>query len=262
MRIIHGEYVMIQTIGAQLYTVRTAMTDEASVAQAFAALKAIGYDEIQTAGFCGLEVPVFARLAADAGLRVCGTLNDFRTMIADPEKAMRENELLGTKNIGVSIMPSCYQDSEEHVMQFIEDANRFAEIIGKNGYRFTYHNHSFEFRKYGGKRILDRMAEEFNPEYITFVLDTYWVQHGGGDVIDWMQKLAGRIDILHLKDMGMADKQFFTEIGNGNINFDGIMRTAEKIGVKHYVVEQDTCPGDPFDSLKMSYSYIHNHFMK
>ena len=36
---------------------------------------------------------------------------------------------------------------------------------------------------------------------------------------------------------------------------------AEKIGVKHYVVEQDTCPGDPFDSLKISRDYIKAKYM-
>ena len=35
----------------------------------------------------------------------------------------------------------------------------------------------------------------------------------------------------------------------------------EKIGVKHYVVEQDTCPGDPFDSLKISRDYIKAKYM-
>ena len=76
-----------------------------------------------------------------------------------------------------------------------------------------------------------------------------------------MKKLAGRIDILHMKDMAMADKPYFTEIGNGNLNFDGIVRTAAEIGVKHYVVEQDTCPGDPFDSLKFSADYIKANLM-
>ena len=59
------------------------------------------------------------------------------------------------------------------------------------------------------------------------------------------------------------DRQpFITEVGNGNMDFDKIIKTAEKTGVKYYVVEQDTCPGDPFESVKMSSEYIHAHFMK
>ena len=253
---------MIKKLGAQLYTIRGALTDEAAVAAAFARLKAIGYDEIQTAGFCGLPVKTFARLASDAGLTICGTLCDFDAMIADVDRTLAEHELLGTKNIGVSIMPGAYQRSEAGVEDFIEKACRFAEAIGKHGCKFNYHNHDFEFRKFGGKRVIDRMVEQFDPACISFVLDTYWVQRAGGDVIDWMKKLAGRIDILHMKDMAMAEQPYFTEIGNGNINFDGIVRTAAEIGVLHYVVEQDVCPGDPFDSLAASHAYIKEHFMK
>lgn len=252
---------MITSLGVQLYTVRTLLTDEASVAEGFRRLKALGYDEIQPAGFCGLDAKTFARLAADADLTVCGTLSDFNRMEADPDSAMEEHALLGTKNIGVSIMPAEYRESDDGVLRFIEKACRFSEIIGKHGFKFNYHNHSFEFRKIGGKRILDLMVEQLDPAYTSFVLDTYWVQHGGGDVIAWIKKLAGRIDILHLKDMMMTTAPTFTEIGNGNLNFDGILAAAEEIGVRHYVVEQDVCPGDPFESLRMSREYIKNNFM-
>jgi len=253
---------MIDKIGAQLYTIRSLLTDKNSVASCFERLKSIGYDEIQPAGYCGLDVKTFASLASGAGLGISGTLCDFNELIANPDKAMAEHELLKTKYIGVSIMPGSYRDTPEHIMEFIGKAVEFSEIIGKRGFKFTYHNHSFEFRKIFGKRVFDHMIERFDPEYTSFVLDTYWVQHGGGDVIAWMKKLAGRIDILHLKDMGMEDTQFFTEIGNGNINFDGIIPVSEEIGVSHYVVEQDTCPGDPFESLAASRNYIKEHYSK
>lgn len=253
---------MITSLGAQLYTLRSVMTDEKSVAEAFVRLKSIGYDEAQTAGWCGIGAKRLSELAADAGIRICGTLCDFNALIADPDGAMEEHNYCGTKNIGVSIMPVEYREDLSRIGEFIEKANKFSEYIGKYGFKFTYHNHSFEFRKVNGRRIMDMFADELHPTAATFVLDTYWVQHGGGDVIAWMKKLAGRIDILHLKDMGIEQTQFFTEIGNGNINFDGIIKTAEEIGVKHYVVEQDTCPGDPFDSLAASRNYIKTHFMK
>ena len=112
--------------------------------------------------------------------------------------------------------------------------------------------------------MMDILVENLDPDKTSFVLDTYWVQHAGGDVCSWIEKLAGRIDILHLKDMGVNKERqpFITEVGNGNMDFDKIIKTAEKTGVKYYVVEQDTCPGDPFDSVKMSSDYIHAHFMK
>lgn len=251
---------MIKELGVQLYTIRDHMQDEDSMRSSFRRLKELGYDVGQTAGyFVGAEK--FAEIAKETGLKICGTHCGFGELIADPDKAMREHELLGTTNIGIGGMPGEARASVEALEDFIEKANKFAAYIGKSGFKFTYHNHSFEFSKLGGKRMMDYLVEGFDPENVSFVLDTYWVQHGGGDVRAWMEKLAGRIDILHLKDMGMAQSQYITEIGQGNINFDGIIETAEKIGVKHYVVEQDTCPGDPFDSLKISRDYIKAKYM-
>lgn len=251
---------MIKELGVQLFTIRDYMKDEESIRTSFKKLREMGYDIGQTAGyFVGAEK--FAEIAKETGLKICGTHCGFNDLIADPDKAMREHELLGTTNIGIGGMPGEARESLDALKAFIDKANEFAAYIAKSGFRFTYHNHSFEFRKFDGKTMLDYLVEGFDKDNISFVLDTYWVQHGGGDVRAWMEKLAGRIDILHLKDMGMADKQFITEIGQGNINFDGIIETADKIGVKYYVVEQDTCPGDPFESLKISKKYIAERYM-
>jgi len=45
-------------------------------------------------------------------------------------------------------------------------------------------------------------------------------------------------------------------VGSGNLNFKKIIAAAEKSGCKWFIVEQDTCPGDPVDSLAKSFEYI------
>lgn len=254
---------MIKELGLQIFTIRDFMKDEDSIRSSFLKLKEIGYDMGQTAGyFVGAEK--YAEIAKETGIKICGTHCAFNELIADPDKAMREHEALGTTNIGIGGMPGEARGDVESLKDFINKANNFASYISKFGFKFTYHNHSFEFAKIDGeKRIMDYLVEEFDPNNVSFVLDTYWVQHGGGDVRAWMEKLAGRIDILHLKDMAVKldGVPYITEIGQGSINFDGIIEVAEKIGVKHYVVEQDTCPGDPFESLKISRDYIKSKYM-
>lgn len=48
--------------------------------------------------------------------------------------------------------------------------------------KFTYHNHSHEFiRLENGKTAMEMLMEGLDSKNTTFVLDTYWVQHGGGD---------------------------------------------------------------------------------
>ncbi|MCQ2431758.1 MAG: sugar phosphate isomerase/epimerase [Clostridia bacterium] len=263
---------MIQKIGVQAYTFRAAYdaenANEETLGAAFRRVKELGYDEIQTAGYGNLTAESYARLAHEAGLAIVGTHIGFEELRNNPEEAMRVHEaVLGTKIMGTGAMPGWARTSREGLFRFIDEANKLGETVGKYGFKFTYHNHHFEFVKGDdNKSIMDHLYERLDPKYCSFCLDTHWVQRGGGNPTTWVEKLAGRIDILHLKDMTVVDlgnpQPLITEIGNGNIDFDSVIAAAEKSGVKYYCVEQDTCPGDPMDSLAISAKYIRERYMK
>lgn len=118
-----------------------------------------------------------------------------------------------------------------------------------------YHNHSTKFIKHNGKVVLQHIADNFAPEKLGFTLDTYWVQVGGGDPAQWIEKLTGRVPCIHLKDYAYDRKM--AVLGEGNINFDRVFQMAEKAGTKYLLVEQDECNGeDPFACVKRSYDYL------
>lgn len=250
---------MIEKLGLQLFTIRDTMNNAENIRESFKKMKALGYSVAQTAG-CAIPYEEFGRIAAEEGIEICGTHDDFGKMLNAPEQAMADHRALGTTNMGIGGFGA---ESVEAVERFIEQANTIANNVYPHGFKFTYHNHSHEFRRLAnGRTAMDMLVEGLDPEKTSFVLDTYWVQHGGGDVRHWIEKLAGRIDILHLKEMGRNDNgPFITEIGNGNIWWEGVLETAEKAGVKYYVVEQDIWPGDPFDSIAQSAAYM-KKFMK
>ncbi len=87
---------------------------------------------------------------------------------------------------------------------------------------------------------------------VWFEIDTYWITHGGGDPAAWIDKVAGRIPCLHLKDMGIDSNrsQFMMEVGEGNLNWPAILDACKSAGVEWYIVEQDICYRDPFESLQ------------
>jgi len=63
--------------------------------------------------------------------------------------------------------------------------------------------------------------------------------------------------VIHFKDMAIVnDQQVFAEIGNGNLEWEPIIQACRDTGIEWVAIEQDTCPGDPFDSLKQSYEYL------
>ena len=261
---------MFKKLGLQLYTVRDYMTDEISIEKTFEKLVSMGYTEGQTAGL-NVELPAYAELAKKHGMSIIGTHYSFDKIVSDPKATMALHDRLGTRNVGIGAMPKEARADYDSLMRFIETFNKCAALFGKEGYKLTYHNHSFEFVKINGKKTaMDYFVELMDPENVSFVLDTCWVAHGGADVRFWLEKLAGRVDILHLKDIEpFYDEngnvtQSFTEIGNGNIWWDGVLETAERIGVKHYVVEQDGrwIDGDPFKSLEASRAYLSRYMKK
>lgn len=260
----------MKEVGLQIYTVRDKMETPDTYLAAMKQIREIGYTHFQTAGKTTTveEAEFYKKCADEAGLRICGTHFDWKIITEDFDRALKIHEILDTKNMGIGSMPGGSARSEKDaLLAFIDTANEVGNKLAKYGMKFTYHNHHFEFAKIEGKTIMEYLIEGFDPDVVSFVLDTYWVQHGGYDVRKMIERLAGRIDILHLKDMGVSldeKKTDITEIGNGNINFEDIIPLAEKIGVKDFVVEQDRnfTTGDSMESIAFSYNYIKKNLMK
>lgn len=252
---------MFNKLGVQLYTIRDHMQTEEDIRKSFKRLKDLGICQGQTAG-CAVPYEIFGQIAKEENFEIVGTHDKFDIMRDDFDTAYKNHLALGTKIMGIGGF-GC--ETAKDVENFIEDANKVAKKIGEKGGKFTYHHHSREFIKYeDGRSYMDILLEKLDFENASICFDTYWAQHGGADVRHWMEILSGKIDILHLKDMKKtADAQPICEIGNGNLYWEGILDTAEKTGVKYYVIEQDTnwIDGDPFKSLEISSNYLHK-FMK
>ncbi len=131
-------------------------------------------------------------------------------------------------------------------------------VLREAGQVLTYHNHAIEFVKFDGKLALEIIYEESDPQNLQAEIDTYWVQYGGGNPVEWCRRMAGRLPLLHMKDYMFLkeNKHEMAEIGVGNLDWKAIIPAAEKSGCEWFIVEQDYCPGDPFDSLKASFDYI------
>lgn len=256
---------MIKKIGLQLYTIGSHFKTPEMASETFKKIKQLGYDEAQTAGCYGMDYDLFYNLAREQGIEIIGTHDDFDMMKHDIEKSIENHKKLHTTNMGIG---GFYIRSEEEAAGFIMYANKIAERISKEGMKFTYHNHSHEFIKLPtGKTPMQLLTEGLDEKNISFVLDTCWVQNAGADVCTWIEKLKGRIDIIHLKDMEVvADpacgpKFNIAAVGKGNMDFDKIIDTCEKTGVKHYCIEMDNCPEDYEKTLEGISEFMHKKYM-
>ena len=240
-------------IGLQIYTVRKKITDERSAREVLTSIREIGYDSIQLAGHSDM-ITLTAAIAKEIGLSVIGILGDLTLCEEETDRLFEAATLCNATDIGIS----SGMKTEVEAFDVIERANRFSKKARERGFSFSYHNHSNEFiRGENGKTLMELLLQGLDPETVRFMPDTYWIQHGGVEVRDFLKKLEGRVDILHLKDMKRSvEGPDFAELGQGNLNLKGILKVAQKIGVKHLIVEQDRCDGDPLRSAQISYKYL------
>jgi len=240
-------------LGAQLYTVRKFVKDDCTLQKAISEIKRIGYTSVQLYGTTEIAKRL-AEAAAAEGLAISGILAEIDAYEQNAGEYFAICKKYDIKDLAVS----GFYTELEAVRKYVQRANSMAKTIRENGMTFSYHNHASEFiRTSDGKTVIEHYLEGFDPELIDFMPDTYWVHSGGFDVRRFLEITRGRVKILHLKDMKLTkDGQTFAEIGKGNLYFPGILRLALDCGIKQYVVEQDSCDGDPLYSLNQSFDYI------
>ena len=249
---------MSTQLGAQMYTVRDFTKTTEDLQRTLRKIKEIGYDAVQVSGIgADIPVPVVADLLRENELVCAATHIGFAEMQNDLDAVIEKHKAWGCTYVGVGAMPESYRGSAEGFAKFAREATAIAENLRKAGLIFVYHNHQFEFRKFGGKLGMDILFEESGDAF-QFELDTFWVQKGGADILHWIDKVRGRMDVVHFKDMAIdaSAEQIMAEIGQGNLNWDAILTSCKDTHVKWHLVEQDVCQVDPFESLKISYAFL------
>lgn len=248
-----GDTNMSKILGAQLYTIREFAKTPQDIDESFRKIKEIGYTTVQASGLGPIPAEELSAIARSHGLQIVLTHTAYDRFDQDLDGLIKDHHTLGCGLAGLGGLPPEFRNAEGYIA-FAKKFKAIANELAKNGLKFSYHNHHFEFQKFDGRLGLDILAEETNPENFLFTLDTYWVQAGGADPSSWIRKLKGRIEAIHFKDMAIInDQPIMTEIMEGNLNWPEIFKACEDSGVKWYLIERDHGPTDAFETLKISY---------
>ena len=252
-------------IGLQLYTVRDAMGKD--VAGTLAKVAEIGYSSVEAGygegKYYGVEPKAFAGLLKKNGLIMpsahyqLGEASKGKgTILNDWDKAVEDAASIGQKYMVCAWLAPSERGSLDHYKKLAEDFNKAGETCKKAGVQFCYHNHDFEFIQENGKYPYEILLENTDKNLVKMEIDLYWLTKANQDPIALIEKHPGRFPLWHVKDMDRTEKKMFTEVGNGVIDFKKIFTKANTAGLKYFFVEQDICPGNPFDSITKSISYI------
>ena len=241
-------------LAAQMHTVREFTKTAADIAETMKKVKGLGYDAVQISGLGPIEPGALKTIVDGEGLTICSTHTGFDRLRDETRTVIDEHRLWDCGYLSVGSMPPAYREAGgEGYKRFAAEASEVARKLAADGLIFSYHNHSFEFERFDGRTGLNILFEESDPEVFQFEIDTYWVQHGGADPAAWIRKTKGRADVIHVKDMAIVgNEQFFAEVGEGNLNWPAILDACREAGARWYIVEQDRCERDPFESLGIS----------
>jgi len=234
--------------GLQLYTVRDSMaTDVRATLQAVAG---IGYREVEFAGYFGHSpaeirgmLDEFDLISPSAHVGTADIQGDLSALV-DSAAA------IGHDYLTLAWLAEDERQSIDDYKTWADAVNRLGEACQANGMRAAYHNHDFEFQAIGGVVPFDVLMAETDPGLVDFELDFFWVIKGGRDITQVLSIAPERFALSHVKDIDEGGNM--VNVGDGTIDFAGILADPVGASVKHCFVEHDN-PDDPFRAVAYSH---------
>jgi sugar phosphate isomerase/epimerase len=239
-------------IAAQMYNLRDFTKTPKDIASTLARVKKMGYDAVQLSALGKIDSKELAKILQTEGLTCCATHVAPERLRDEPNAVLDDHKLWGCKFTAIGgFFPK--DPTAKDWPDFAQSFNATAKKYQGSPLRIGYHNHSHELARYDNKTALQTLVDLLSKD-VWFEIDTYWIQHGGADPAAWIDKVAGRIPCVHLKDMAITPnrEQQMAEVGEGNLNWPAILAACKRAKVEWFIIEQDICQRDPFESLSIS----------
>ncbi|MCR4952141.1 MAG: sugar phosphate isomerase/epimerase [Solobacterium sp.] len=278
--------------GIQQIMLGTACKDESGTAETLQRIRSAGYDGIELNRFMVNPSSLMVRLLTKAagmptgnggkldwhtlirnsGLEVISFHADLGSLENETDTVVEEIKSYNTETAVITGMYRFDYASESEVRNLAGRLNEAGRILSENGIRLLYHNHNAELLKVKpGVSAYDILIEETNPAFVNFEFDSYWFTDGGADAKGWMEKLGSRMKMWHVTDRGTrlkgkamtpilkADSM---ELGTGNMDLDGLRKTAEANGITAVILEshKNWIDKDPLRSMELSAKWLNARY--
>lgn len=234
-------------LALQLYSLREDLKKD--VPGTLAKVRAMGFTNVEMGGYYGLTPEQFRAELDKAGLKAVSMHADFNALAGNVDKVIAEAKVFGVEFVGCAWIPHGKDFTAADVARSAEVFNRAAEKLKAAGFLFMYHIHGYEFVKDGEGTLFDKLAAATRPDLVFFQNDIFWTQHGGADPASLLLKYPKRFKLVHLKDMkkgtvgnlsGNAPDDTSVALGAGQVDLKAVLRASRKIGIKWYVVEEES----------------------
>lgn len=233
-------------VALQLYTVRDAVAQD--MIGTLRRVAAMGYEGVELAGTGNATVEEIVTALRELNLQCVGSHVMLDVLQSDLKGVIQTAGWLGNRHVVCPYIGEEWRSAEGYKKLAIILSDIGAHLK-REGLQMCYHNHAFEFEKYDGYYGLDILLNSGEPQFLHAEIDTFWVQKGGEEPGAYIEKYEKRAPLIHLKDMTASGD--FAPVGEGTIDWEPVFEVCDNSAVA-YIVEQDSCEGDPFESVQTS----------
>ena len=233
--------------GIQLYTLRDMLAKD--VSRAFSYIRGWGLQTVEGGpNTYGLSETDFKALLDEFGLSLVSTGTDLNELQNNLEALVTRANFFGAKFAMVSWIDHKKPFSIEDADKAINIMNEAGRLLKKQDITLVYHPHGYEFGEHpSAGTILDYMIQSADDFY--FEMDTFWIQHGGGDPVAMLKQYPKAFKLMHLKDMksgivgdksGSQDVNDNVVLGTGQIPIAELVAIGKKTGVQYFFIEDES----------------------
>ncbi len=250
------------TLGMELWTYRRELAKD--LPGTLAMVRAMGVTDVETASFYGRTVSAFRGLLDQNGLTCSSYITSYPRLASDMDSVIADAKALGATYVLAAGIPRRGALTREVAGKAAADFNTWGAALKAAGLQFAYHPHGFEFVREGSRTLFDVLMEETDPGLVQFELDVFWVAHGGGDPVAYMERFPKRFSLVHLKDIakgtptgvttGKAPDETSVALGTGQIDWVRFLRAADRAGVKRYYIEDESL--DAPKQVPLTFDYL------
>ena len=257
------------------YQIYSAREDAAKDLDAvLGALKGMGYDGVEFAGFYGNTAEQVKALLDKHGLKAISSHVPFVQIESDMFGVIAFHKAIGCEYIAVPYLDDQTRPGAPGFAHALKVIYKFAALLKEAGMTLLYHNHDFEFVSLSGQYGLDFLYDAVPADLLKTELDVCWVKYAGEDPANYIRKYAGRCPVVHLKDyvgrkqdgstpyalIGLDENEKkdtqafeFRPFGYGCQNVEEVVEAGIESGAKWFIIEQDMSIGrTPLEAAEMS----------
>lgn len=250
--------------GVQAYTFRNHFPKD--VAGTLDKIQKMGITEIETSGAKGVSDEEYKKMCDARGIAIPSIGAGYDQLEKLSMDIVTKAKVFGAKYVMCAWIPHKGDNfTPEDAQKAVEVFNKAGKFLKENGLTFCYHPHGYEFRPYEKGTLLDYIFKNTNPEYVSFEMDVLWVLHGGGNPVGLLKKYGNRWKLMHVKDLkkgvvgnfsGGTPAENDVVLGTGQADWKNIFKLSNKIGIKHYFIEDES--EHELENVPLSIEYLKN----